>query len=119
VLQGKIAAAVSVPLLLEYEALLNRPEHLEATKLSTIEIAAFLDALASVAKQVRLSFRWRPLLPDANDDMVLETAINGGASWIISFNIRDFGTVGSRFGSHAILPREAVHRIRAKMREKE
>jgi len=105
--------AVSVPLLLEYEAVLNRPEQMAATKLSTAEIGAVLDAFALVAKRVRLSFRWRPLLPDANDDMVLETAINGGANWIVSFNIRDFGTAGEPFGCRAILPREAVHQIRA------
>lgn len=113
VLQRKIPAAVSVPLLLEYEAVLNRPEHLLATNLSPAEIGAVLDALASVAKRVRLSFRWRPLLADANDDMVLETAINGGASWIVSFNIRDFGTAGEPFGCRVILPREAVQQIRA------
>lgn len=114
VLHRKISAAVSVPLLLEYEAVLNRPEHLAVTTLSAAEVGVVLDAFASVAKRVRLSFRWRPLLPDANDDMVLETAINGGANWIVTFNVRDFGTVGEPFGCGAILPREAVHRIRAR-----
>jgi putative PIN family toxin of toxin-antitoxin system len=119
VLQRRIAAAISVPLLLEYEAVLNRPEHLAATKLSSVEIGAVLDTLAAVAKPVRLSFRWRPLLPDANDDMVLETAINGGANWIVSFNIRDYGTVGEPFGCGVILPREAVQRIRADEKKRE
>jgi hypothetical protein len=51
--------------------------------------------------------------------MVLETAINGGANWIVTFNLRDFGTVGARFGCSAILPREAVHGIRTGKRNKE
>jgi len=114
VLLRKIRVAVSVPLLLEYEAVLNRPEHLAAMKLTGGDVGVILDALAAVAKQVRFSFRWRPLLTDANDDMVLETAINGGASWIVTFNVQDFGTVGEPFGCRAILPREAVREIRAR-----
>jgi hypothetical protein len=38
-----------------------------------------LDALATVLEPVRLSFLWRPLLPNVDDDMVLETAVNGRA----------------------------------------
>ena len=39
--------------------------------------------------------------------MVLETAINGGAGLLVTFNIRDFGAVGEPFGCRAVLPREA------------
>jgi len=117
VLHRRISAAISVPLLLEYEAVLNRPEQLLAANLTSGEIGVILDALASVAKQVRLSFRWRPVLSDANDDMVLETAINGGASWIVSFNVRDFGSAGEPFGCRVMLPREAVHKIRSAEKE--
>ncbi len=117
-LRREIAVAVSVPLLLEYEAVLNRPEHLAATRLSAEEIGVVLDAIAAVAKQVRFSFRWRPLLPDVNNDMVLETAINGGASWIVTFNVRDFGAVGEPFGCRAILPREAISEIRTSQKKR-
>jgi predicted nucleic acid-binding protein len=70
---------LSVPLILQYEAVLTRPEHLAASGLTAAEAVSVLDDLAAVAKPVRLAFRWRPQLTDANDDMVLETAINGGA----------------------------------------
>jgi hypothetical protein len=50
----------------------------------------------------------RPLLSDANDDMVLETAINGGDGLLVTFNIRDFGSVGEPFDCRAVLPREAT-----------
>src|SRR5258708_3272508 len=96
VLRRKTTAVISVPLLLEYEAVLNRPEHAAVTGLSGDEVASVLDALAAIAKHVRLSFRWRPLLTDANDEMVLETAINGSAEFIVTFNIRDFGSAGAR-----------------------
>lgn len=111
-LRRRITVVVSVPLLLEYEAVLTRPDQIAATGLSAVEIGIVLDAFVSVAKQSRLSFRWRPLVADANDDMVLETAINAGAHSIATFNIRDFGSAGIPFGCRAMLPREMVEMIR-------
>jgi hypothetical protein len=51
-------------------------------------VEAILDGLAAIMEPVRLHFLWRPLLPDSDDDMVLETAINGRATAIVTFNIR-------------------------------
>src|SRR5712691_5628297 len=69
----QIALLVSVPLLIEYQAVMTRPEHLRAARLSSREVETLLDAVAAVAEPVRLAFLWRPTLPDADDDMVLET----------------------------------------------
>lgn len=103
---------LSVPLMLEYEAVLNRPEHLAACGLSSAEVGHVLDDLAAVARPVRLAFRWRPKLSDPDDDMVLETAINGGASAIVTFNRRDFvsGTIG--FSCAVISPAAALQQTR-------
>jgi putative PIN family toxin of toxin-antitoxin system len=103
---------LSIPLLLEYEAVLTRPEHLAACGLSAGEVERVLDDLASVARQVRLAFRWRPMLCDANDDMVLETAVNGNASAIVSFNQRDFEAARRQFDFAVILPKEALNQMR-------
>jgi putative PIN family toxin of toxin-antitoxin system len=103
---------LSVPLLLEYEAVLTRPEHLAACSLSAGEVERVLDDLASVARQVRLAFRWRPKLSDANDDMVLETAVNGNADAIVTFNQRDFEEARREFDCAVILPREALDQMR-------
>lgn len=113
VLQSKVVAVVSVPLMLEYEAVLTRPEHLLAANLTLQAAGSILDAFAAVSKHVSLSFRWRPLLADANDDMVLETAINGGAQLLVTFNVRDFGQRGDAFGCRTVLPREAVELVKA------
>jgi putative PIN family toxin of toxin-antitoxin system len=89
-LNQRFELLLSVPLILEYEAVLTRPQHLVACGLSRAEVGRVLDDLAAVARPVRLAFRWRPRLSDPDDDMVLETAINGSASAIVTFNQRDF-----------------------------
>lgn len=65
-----------------------------------------LDGLAAMGRRVRLAFRWTPALPDPNDDMVLETAVNGQAHAIITFNERDFNPAAARFGCRVIRPGE-------------
>lgn len=104
---------LSVPLVLEYEAVLTRPQHLAACGLSISEVGLVLDDLAAVARPVRLAFRWRPALSDPDDDMVLETALNGNASAIVTFNQRDFARVGGDFNCAVILPAAALQEIRS------
>ncbi len=109
---------LSVPLILEYEAVLTRPEHLAASGLNMVDIRNVLNDLASIANQVTLAFRWRPALRDPNDDMVLETAINGAADAIVTFNIRDFGETSKMFNCAVLLPCQALQNLRSLVHEK-
>jgi putative PIN family toxin of toxin-antitoxin system len=111
-LDRRFELLLSVPLILEYEAVLTRPEHLAACALTGEEIGRVLDDLASIARPVSLSFRWRPKLPDPNDDMVLETAVNGHADAIVTFNRRDFEETSRTFNCGVILPRAALEQMR-------
>jgi predicted nucleic acid-binding protein len=104
VLMGKSYAMVSVPLFLEYEAVLTRPEHLAAAGATQRDIGNLLDALAAVARPVEIRYLWRPQLPDADDDMVLECAVNGGARHLVTFNIRDFQIAADRFDLRVLTP---------------
>jgi putative PIN family toxin of toxin-antitoxin system len=112
-LDHRFELLLSVPLILEYEAVLTRPDHLTACGLSGGDIGRILDDLTSVARPVRLAFRWRPRLSDPNDDMVLETAVNGNADAIVTFNQRDFEEVGESFDCAAILPGAALQQMRS------
>lgn len=99
---------VSVPLLIEYEAVLTRIEHLKSAGLSVADIGMLLDALAAVSEPVQLAYLWRPALRDANDDMVLELAVNGRADAIVTFNQRDFRSATKQFGLSILSPGEAL-----------
>ena len=110
-LKRRLDLLISVPLLIEYEAVLSRAEHLRASGLSVDDIAVLLDAIASVAVPVRLEFLWRPVLQDPGDEMVLETAVNGRADGIVTFNQRDFSVASSQFGIPVWSPGEAVRRL--------
>jgi predicted nucleic acid-binding protein len=65
-----------------------------------------------LAEPVQLAYLWRPTLPDANDDMVLEAAFNGRADAIVTFNLRDFSMSAERLGLAVMTPGEAVKRLR-------
>ena len=110
-LEDRLTLLASVPLMIEYQAVMTRPEHLTASRLSIEDVSVLLDAVASVAEPVRLAFLWRPAVRDPDDDMVLEAAVNGRADAIVTFNIRDFDQVAKHFGVAVILPREAVRRM--------
>jgi putative PIN family toxin of toxin-antitoxin system len=111
-LRKQIVLLLSVPLVIEYEAVLTRPEQLEVIGATSEEIGAILDALVAVAEPVRLSFRWRPALADPADDMVLETAVNGTADLLVTFNRRDFTAAQPLFQLGLVSPGEALIRLR-------
>ena len=57
--------------------------------LSAPDIDDFIEYLCNRARLVQVYFRWRPLLPDPDDDRILEVAVRTGSP-IVTFNVRDF-----------------------------
>jgi predicted nucleic acid-binding protein len=102
----------SVPLIIEYEAVLTRPEHLDASGLTSREMNDVLDALVKVSVPVRFWFLWRPRLKDPADEMVLETAVNGEADWLVTFNVRHLAAAAREFGIRVMRPCDAWREIR-------
>lgn len=103
-LDRRAVVLASVPLMLEYEAVLGRPEHLASIGVTAGEMNEVLDAVAAVAERVSLRFHWRPQLHDPDDEMVLETAVNGGADRIATFNTRHLAGAARTFGIRAARP---------------
>lgn len=106
VLEGRSQAAASVPLFLEYEAVLTRPECVAAFGLEQRDIERFLDGLAGILAPIEISYLWRPQLRDASDEMVLEAAVNGAASHLVTWNVRDFLPAAKRFDLSVATPPE-------------
>jgi len=111
-LERRYALLASVPLVLEYEAVLTRAEHLEESGLMLEEMEALLNSLVQVSVPVRIAFYWRPMLKDPDDDIVLETVVNGKADALVTFNQRDFKEVASRFGGQVMSPKQAWETVR-------
>lgn len=108
---GGIEVAVSVPIMLEYEAVLTRPEHLAASGLTRERMSAFLDGLARLVVPVVPHFLWRPQLKDPNDEMILDAAVASGAAAIVTFNRRDFGQAAARLGIEVLTPADLLERL--------
>ena len=112
-LMSRLTILASVPLMIEYQAVMTRPEHLKASGLSATDVVVLLDALAAVMEPVRLAFLWRPAVSDPDDDMVLEAAVNGRADALVTFNIRHFARVAERFGIAVLSPGDALRQLEA------
>ncbi len=113
VLDGDVRMLVSTSLLVEYEAVLTRPAILSMAGVLAEEVVAVLDELAGLCIPVAFDYRWRPQARDPNDDLVLETAINGGAELVASFNVADMRAGARRFGIVVERPGAVVRRIGA------
>ena len=100
----------SVPLFLEYEDVLMRAEFILETGRGRSDYAGFLSDLAASVDPVELHFLWRPQLADPKDEMVLETAVNGRADAIVTFNQKDFTPAAPKFGLEILTPQHALMR---------
>lgn len=112
ILRGDIKTVASVPLFVEYEAVLLRPIHLKAAQVSSKDVRNLLDVLAGVVVQVEVFYLWRPQLKDANDDMVLEAAVSGQADVIVTFNTRDFVPLAEHFHLRVMKPSDFLKELR-------
>ncbi len=90
VMDVRFVLLASPALWLEYEAVLKRPEIRKMHRLTLQDIDDALNALCFHVLPVTAHFLWRPQLRDPNDEMVLEAAINGMATHLVTFNMRDF-----------------------------
>ena len=112
VARRRLVPLASPPLFLEYEEVLKRPEHRLAHGLSLEAIDEFLAELAAVIEPVEVHFQWRPQTPDPNDEMVLETAINGRADAVVTYNVADFAVAAKRFKISVLSPGDLLKKVK-------
>lgn len=99
---------ISVPLILEYEAVGKRQAQLLKIPEATVE--AIIRAFCFFGRETDIHFRLRPFLPDPSDEFLLELAVAGRAHAIVTHNVRHFAGV-ERFGIRVLTPREFLRTI--------
>ena len=94
---------ISVPLVLEYEAVLIKYQNL--TGLASSDIKDFIDYICRIGKKTKIYYLWRPILKDPYNDHVLEVAVASESTHLITFNSKDFEPAG-KFGIKVVSPKE-------------
>lgn len=97
---GRFRLHLSVPLVVEYEAVLKRT----GLALSDTQIDDLIDYLCAQATRHRIFYLWRPKLKDPDDDFVLELSVKAGAT-IVTWNVADFRNARN-LGVSVVTPRE-------------
>jgi putative PIN family toxin of toxin-antitoxin system len=105
--QGQFDISLSVPLLLEYEEVCKRQR--SQLSWSVEDVDDLLTFLCGVARPTAIHYKW-PLLPDPDDDMVLELAIAAQCDCIVTFNNTDF-LGADQFGIQILTPFEFLQAI--------
>ncbi len=111
ILAERVILLASPALWLEYEAVIKRPQLRLKHGISLENLDIVLDTLAAHVEPVHLNYLWRPQLRDPNDEMVLETALNGTADALVTFNTKDFVAATGRFVMRLVTPSECIRLI--------
>ena len=89
-LLGDLSPLMGHKLLLEFEDVIRRPGLFETSPATPEDRDALFHGFLSVCRWVSIYFLWRPNLPDEADNHVLELAVAGGATVVITHNVSDF-----------------------------
>lgn len=100
-LEGKFQPLFGNALWMEYQDLLGRPVWGDTT--TPDERLAVLAALAKQGRWVTVYYGWRPNLPDEADNHLIELALAGGATAIVTHNLRDIKGGELRLGNLRVL----------------
>lgn len=103
-----ICPVLSVALVMEYEAVLKRPEL--GLWLSDEDVETLLDYWCMVGEAQKVHFLWRPALKDPNDDFVLELAVASGCDALLTHNLKDF-LPAARYGVKVLTPAQAIRQL--------
>jgi putative PIN family toxin of toxin-antitoxin system len=96
-LLGDYKLLISNALFLEYEDVSKRKRVLDICPLTGREIAELLNAFYSVCHWVPIYYLWRPNIADEDDNFLIELALAGNATHIVTNNISDLKNAELKF----------------------
>ena len=94
---------VSNALAYEYTDVLSR--HLSSHRWR--KLGPVLGTLLNQVRFVTVYYSWRPVSPDPGDDLVIDCAMNAGAS-VVTSNLTDFRSAQTSLGLQILTPVEAI-----------
>lgn len=108
-LSGEYRPLISNALFQECEDVTSRPGIIEACPLSPAELRELVNAYYSVCDWTHIYYLWRPNSPDEGDNFLIELAIAGNATCIVTNNVRDVKRTELIFpGLHVLTPEQLV-----------
>ncbi len=107
-LDGRLLPLMGAALFAEYESLLGRDGLFRDCRLDRDRREAVLNAFLSVCRWTVIYFSWRPNLPDEADNHLVELAVAGGATAVVTKNVRHFRFAELHFPGLRILSPEQL-----------
>jgi putative PIN family toxin of toxin-antitoxin system len=93
VIEGELTCVATPALWAEYEEQLTGERFCALTPLSPQEVDDVLDYLAALVQPTYNDYVWRGILSDEDDAIVVESAFNGQADALITFNVDHFENI--------------------------
>jgi predicted nucleic acid-binding protein len=105
-LDGTYIPLMGAALFAEYEDVLGRSALFRGSRLTSRERSELFDIFVARCEWTRVYFGWRPNLQDEADNHLVELAIAGGASHIVTRNVRHVGRMELRFPHLSVITPE-------------
>src|SRR5690606_19408074 len=106
---GNYNPLISNALFHEYEDVSGRDKIRGLCPLTPAELRELLNAFYSVCRWVPIYYLWRPNLPDEGDNFLVELAVAGNATCIITNNVKHIKNSELTFPElHVLTPEELL-----------
>jgi putative PIN family toxin of toxin-antitoxin system len=106
---GRWILVLSNTLLTEYQEVLHREQ--AQLPYTHEDIERLLDGLCSRSERLRLRSSWWPVLEDADDEMMVQLAVESRPDYLVTHNVRHLQPA-RRLGIRVVTPREFLQELR-------
>ena len=101
--EDRLKPIVGQSLFLEYEDVPGRDKLFRMSPLDAAERKQLFQSFLGLCEWVPVYYLWRPNLRDEGDNHIVELAVAGGASMIVTNNLADFAGSDLRFPQIRVL----------------